>query len=99
MSVRYAGEGGSGEIRARTAIVAVPAPLIPPAPRRPAAGDRDALGRVTFGPMVVLSILTDETEPMPWDDLYSILTPDKRFNMFFNHANFMRRAAPPSRAA
>ena len=26
---------------------------------------------------------------MPWDDLYSILTPDMRFNMFFNHANFM----------
>ena len=27
--VRYAGEGGSGEMRARTAIVAVPAPLVP----------------------------------------------------------------------
>ena len=39
--------------------------------------------------MVVLSILTDETSSMPWDDLYSILTPDLRFNMFFNHANFM----------
>ena len=36
---------------------------------------------------------------MPWDDLYSILTPDKSFNMFFNHANFMRSGAPPSRAA
>ncbi len=51
---------------------------------------RTALGDVTFGPMVVLSILTDETSSMPWDDLYSILTPDLRFNMFFNHANFMR---------
>ena len=27
---------------------------------------------------------------MPWDDLYSILTPDKSFNMFFNHANWQR---------
>ena len=50
---------------------------------------RAALGDVTFGPMVVLSILTDETSSMPWDDLYSMLTPDLRFNMFFNHANFM----------
>src|SRR5438552_1214370 len=33
-----------------------------------------------------------ETEPMRWDGLYSILTPDKSFNMFFNHANFMRSA-------
>ena len=39
--------------------------------------------------MAVLSIHTDETAPMPWDDLYSVLTPDLRFNMFFNHANFM----------
>ena len=39
--------------------------------------------------MAVLSIRTDETTPMPWDDLYSVLTPDLRFNMFFNHANFM----------
>jgi oxygen-dependent protoporphyrinogen oxidase len=51
-----------------------------------------ALGNVTFGPMAVLSILTDETSPMPWDDLYSVLTPDMRFNMFFNHANFMHGA-------
>ena len=37
-----------------------------------------------------MSVLTNETEPMPWDDLYSILTPDKSFNMFFNHANWQR---------
>ena len=55
---------------------------------RPRSGD------VTFGPMAVLSILTDETAPMPWDDLYSILTPDLRFNMFFNHANFMHGTGP-----
>ena len=68
----------------------MPAPLIPPLLRDMPPETADALGRVTFGPMVVLSILTGETERMPWDDLYSILTPDKSFNMFFNHANFMR---------
>ena len=31
---------------------------------------------------------------MPWDDLYSILTPDYGFNMFFNHANFSARLRP-----
>ena len=88
--IAYAGPDGAGEIRARTAIVAVPAPVLPGV-----LGDaitpeiRSALGDVTFGPMAVLSIRTDETTPMPWDDLYSVLTPDLRFNMFFNHANFM----------
>ena len=90
VSVRFTGEGGSGEVRARAAVIAVPAPLIPPVLRDLPPETADALGRVTFGPMVVLSILTGETERMPWDDLYSILTPDKSFNMFFNHANFMR---------
>jgi oxygen-dependent protoporphyrinogen oxidase len=91
--VAYTGLDGAGEIRARTAIAAVPAPHLPDV-----LGDsmtpeiRAALGNVTFGPMAVLSILTDETSPMPWDDLYSVLTPDMRFNMFFNHANFMHGA-------
>ncbi|MEY2515624.1 MAG: hypothetical protein QOJ89_2982 [bacterium] len=88
--IAYTGPDGAGEIRARTAIAAVPAPHLPDV-----LGDsitpeiRSALGDVTFGPMAVLSIRTDETTPMPWDDLYSVLTPDLRFNMFFNHANFM----------
>jgi protoporphyrinogen/coproporphyrinogen III oxidase len=88
--ITYTGPDGAAEIRARTAIAAVPAPHLPQIlgeSMTPAV--REALGHVTFGPMAVLSILTDETSPMPWDDLYSVLTPDVRFNMFFNHANFM----------
>ena len=46
-----------------------------------------AVDRIRFGPHIVTSIRTDETEPMPWDDLYSILTPDYAFNMLFNHTN------------
>lgn len=88
--IAYTGPDAAGEIRARTAILAVPAPHLPDmlgdAMTPEMAG---ALGDVTFGPMAVLSIRTDETTPMPWDDLYSVLTPDFRFNMFFNHANFM----------
>jgi oxygen-dependent protoporphyrinogen oxidase len=93
--VRFAGEGGSGEIRARAAIVTVPSPHVPSVvPDLPPAF-AEALGRVTFGTLTVLSALLDDAEPMPWDDLYSILTPDKRFNMLFNHANFLQGASLP----
>jgi protoporphyrinogen/coproporphyrinogen III oxidase len=97
--VRYDGDAGSSQVQARAAICAVPAPLIPPLianlPREAAA----ALAHVTYGPMVVLSILTNETESMPWDDLYSILTPDKSFNMFFNHANCLQAAGTPKQGS
>ena len=98
--VRFEGPDGAGEIDARTAIVAVPAPHVPAL-----LGDAitpelaDALALVRFGPMVVLSILTDEAEPMPWDDLYSVLTPDARFNMFFNHANALNGTGAPKRGS
>ncbi|HEY7421615.1 MAG TPA: NAD(P)/FAD-dependent oxidoreductase [Gaiellaceae bacterium] len=86
--IRYDSDSGEREVRARAAIVAIPAPLIPSLIDGLPPETADALAHVTYGPMVVLSILTSETEPMPWDDLYSILTPDLSFNMFFNHANW-----------
>jgi oxygen-dependent protoporphyrinogen oxidase len=94
--VVFDGPDGAGEIRARTAVVAVPAPHV-----AGLLGDSltpelaDALSLVRFGPMVVLSILTNETDPMPWDDLYSVLTPDASFNMFFNHANALNATRAP----
>jgi oxygen-dependent protoporphyrinogen oxidase len=93
--VRYAGEAGSGEIRARTAIVTVPAPHVPGILRDMPPELAEAVARVRMGPLAVLSVLLDDTEPMPWDDLYSILTPDKRFNMLFNHANFLQGTPLP----
>src|SRR5919198_2466284 len=90
--IRYDGDSDGGEVRARAAILALPAPLIPGMIEDLPRDTADALAHVTYGPMVVLSILTNETEPMPWDDLYSILTPDKSFNMFFNHANYLHSA-------
>jgi oxygen-dependent protoporphyrinogen oxidase len=97
--VRYDGDSGSGEVRSRAAVLAIPAPLLLPLIRDLPSETADALARVRFGPMVVLSILTGETKPMPWDDLYSILTPERRFNMFFNHANFMRAGAAPKQGS
>jgi oxygen-dependent protoporphyrinogen oxidase len=97
--VTYEGDSGEAEVHARTAILAVPAPHIPAIARELPRKTADALARVTFGPMVVLSVLTNETAPMPWDDLYSILTPDKSFNMFFNHANFTRSVGTEKRGS
>jgi oxygen-dependent protoporphyrinogen oxidase len=84
--------GSGDELRARTAIIAVPAPAAIEILRGVPSDVQQALGRIRFGPLVVLSARTNERDPMPWDDLYSILTPDKSFNMFFNHANFRRGA-------
>jgi oxygen-dependent protoporphyrinogen oxidase len=90
--VRHPGAGGSGEGRARTAIVAAPGPLVPALLDDVPSDVASALALIRMGPMVVVSLLTDETEPMPWDGLYSVLTPDKRFNMIFNHADFAHGA-------
>lgn len=92
LRIRYSAPDRRGEIHARTAIVTVAADAARSVVRDLPAETESALARVTFGPMVVLSILTNESDPMPWDGVYSILTPDKRFNMFFNHANFLRSA-------
>jgi oxygen-dependent protoporphyrinogen oxidase len=94
------GPDGAAAVRARTAIVAVPTPQI--AGLLGDAADPDlaaALACVRFGPFVVLSIRTDETEPMPWDGLYSVLTPDASFNMFFNHANAVIAAGAPKQGS
>ncbi len=100
VTVGYEGPNGTGTVRARAAIVAVPTPdLIPFMADAMTPGFRSAIDRVSFGPHVVLSIRTDETEPMPWDDLYSILTPDYVFNMLFNHTNSLYAAGTPKQGS
>jgi oxygen-dependent protoporphyrinogen oxidase len=96
--VRVRTEAGN-EFRTQTAIVTPPAPIALKVLRGLPAEVAEALGRVRTGPLVVLSVLTSETGPAPWDDLYSILTPDKSFNMFFNHANFLRTAGEPKQGS
>ena len=98
--VAYEGPDGAGDVRARTAIVAVPATALGPLLRDAATPElAGALAQIRFGPLVVLSIRTDETEPMPWDDLYSVLTPDASFNMFFNHANAWNGTGAPKQGS
>ena len=51
---------------------------------------RRALEAIPYGPTVVMAILTGETGPMPWDDLYALATPKRSFNMLFNIVNVLR---------
>jgi oxygen-dependent protoporphyrinogen oxidase len=93
--VAYWHSGTETEADARCAIVTAAAPiargLIDDLPDETAA----ALAAVVYGPFVVGGILTGETGPMPWDDVYSILTVDGSFTMLFNHANSLRAPGQP----
>lgn len=97
--VSVQGPEGDSEVHAAAVIAAVPAPDLLGLGANLPDDTRQALAAVRFGPMAVLSVRTNETAPMPWDELYSILTPDASFNMFFNHANFLREPGGPKRGS
>lgn len=100
VTVTAEGPDGALTVRARTAICAVPAPdLVPFLDGAMTPGLRSAIDRLRFGPHVVLSVRTNETEPMPWDDLYSLLCPDSPFTMLFNHTNAVYADGTPKRGS
>jgi oxygen-dependent protoporphyrinogen oxidase len=88
--VTYRQGDAETEVEAPCAVVTAPAPvarrLVHDLPEETAA----ALDAIRYGPFVVGGILTGETGPMPWDDVYSILTVDSSFTMLFNHATSLR---------
>ena len=77
-------------LRARYAVVATPAYVTRTIIRDLPSPLEHALGAIDYGPFVVAAILTNEVSRMPWDDLYSVLTPRRSFTMLFNHANVLR---------
>jgi oxygen-dependent protoporphyrinogen oxidase len=91
VGVRYRHDGAEQHVHARTAIIATPAfvtrELVHELPAETAA----ALASVRYGPYVVGAFLTSETEPMPWDGIYALATPNRSFGMLFNTANVLRR--------
>jgi protoporphyrinogen/coproporphyrinogen III oxidase len=93
--VAYSAADGEEELVARSAIVTAPAG----AARQMVADLPDetarALDAIVYGPFVVGGIVTGETGPMPWDDMYSVLVVGKCFNMLFNHANVLRSPSAP----
>ena len=80
-----------GELRARAAVVATPAHVTHRIVRDLPDDTRDALAQIRYGPYVVAAFLTNETEPMPWDDIYALAAARRSFNLFFNMASVLRR--------
>jgi oxygen-dependent protoporphyrinogen oxidase len=80
----------AGTIQARHCVIATladqAADLAPGLP----AETIETLRALPYGAMCAMAVLTDETGPQEWDELYALATPDRPFNMVFNMANVIR---------
>lgn len=88
--VTYEVEGKEVSVTASQVIVAIPAFQAAGIVRDVPDDVRKTLQNVQYGPFPTMGIITDETGPMPYDDIYAITTPEASFDMFFNHANPLR---------
>ena len=93
VTVSYEDVRGPATIRARRAIVAVPAdiavkimPGLPPE-------HRAAFEAIRYGRYVVVGFFTHEVGPQRWDDYMAVSTPQLSFQAMFNHAAALRRGA------
>ena len=81
---------GGAAIRARQVVVALPAPaalsVVEPLPEEL----REVLAALRYRPFLSMAMLTDEQGPTAWDDVYSLATPGRAFDMLFNHAQPLR---------
>jgi oxygen-dependent protoporphyrinogen oxidase len=89
--VRHAG----GELRARQVVMATQAYETVRLMQDLPSDTAQALAAVPYGPLIVMGLLTDETEAMPYDDLYALATPKHPFNMLFNMSNILRGGNGP----
>lgn len=83
--------GESFRLRSRAVVLATP-----PAEATRLANDlptelRRALSAVRFGPFITAGVLTNETGPAPWDDVYAVSTPGRSFSVMFNMASSLRK--------
>lgn len=91
--ISYTRDGVEQTVTADRVVVAVPAPLVGDlVPDLPPELSR-ALDEMRYTPFLVAGIFTNETGPMPWDDLYALATPEKSFCMLFNPGNALRTGA------
>lgn len=87
--VRVLLENGE-QIEADQVVMAAPAYAAAEIVRDLPGDTRTALRSIPYGPYVVVSLLTGERGPMPWDGLYAVATPGRAFNMIFNLASILR---------
>ena len=90
--------GGTREVTAAAAVLAVPAPvaaaLAPGLPGETAA----ALREVRYGQYAVGACLVEGKAPLPWDGLYAIATPGRSFGMAYNIGNVQQQPGAPRAA-
>lgn len=90
VTVCYSDAQGPVELTAARAIVAVPADraldLLGDLPDE----HRSAFEAIGYGRYVIVGVFTSEEGKQRWDDHYAIATPDKSFQMVFNHASALR---------
>jgi protoporphyrinogen/coproporphyrinogen III oxidase len=87
VTVSYRRDGKAEQVTARQAVVATRAFETAAIVRGLPEDTQRALQAIPYGPTVVMAVLTDEREPMPWDGIYALATPKRSFNMLFNIAN------------
>jgi len=95
-AVDFDRDGKSHRVLAKKVIMAAPAPVADAVIEDLEDGVRRALQEIRYGPFLAMGMLTNESTPMPWDDVYALTTPGLSFNMFFNHANPLRNGARAS---
>jgi len=90
VQVTYERDGRTHTVAASQVMVAVPAFMAADIVKNVPKPLEATLRNVRYGPFPSMGVITDETGPMPWDDLYAITTPDACFDMMFNHASPLR---------
>jgi len=85
---------GGGELEARCAVLATPAPVTAAIGAGVLSHDLlGALREIAYGRYVVAAFATSEEGATAWDSLYAVATPRRSFNMVFNMANVLRGGA------
>ncbi|WP_217874451.1 NAD(P)/FAD-dependent oxidoreductase [Gulosibacter sp. 10] len=87
--VRYTKGGTAHELKARTVVMATPAPITHRVAVDLPEDLRDALSKIEYGPHVAGAFLTNEEGPMPYDSAYGIATPNRSFTVALNHGNLV----------
>ncbi|MFC7885142.1 protoporphyrinogen/coproporphyrinogen oxidase [Streptomyces sp. NPDC057376] len=85
--VRYTKDGVDHELKARTAVMATPAPITHRLGVNLPSELRDALSQVKYGVHVAGCMLTDEQHSMPYDGTYGIAVANKSFAVALNQGN------------
>jgi oxygen-dependent protoporphyrinogen oxidase len=90
VTVTYIQDGVKHVEEARYAVLATPAPITKKIAVNIDPEIVKALGEVTYGPHVSAAFLTDETGSQVWDDVYSVATPKKSFDIILHQSNLVR---------